>query len=227
MLKAYPSIIVIIFAVLLAACSGGSSSSSLPFVENFDDEETCLNRDVASFGVLEIENGEFIIGVNAVNQLVWSTCEEIVLDNFTFEMDFYDETNGEGFRFIGLQFRKGPVNGGSNQYYLVRFGMGGSASPTSCVGMASDNSWIDNLTKSPDGNSCWVDLPMPIQPNEWNHVEITANGSEITYKVNNVLVTTVDDSRLTEGVIALFAGTHDEDNARFKIDNIRITASTD
>lgn len=227
------SSILFICAFLLAACAGVEQSAtesvsdvSEPFVENFDDEETCFNRDVDSRGVLDIENGEFIVGVKANNQLVWATCEDVMLDDFTFEMDFYDETEGEGFRFFGLQFRKGPVEG-SNQYYLVRFSLGGDEPPASCVGMASDNSWIDNLTESPDGNSCWVDLPMPIQPNEWNHVSITANGSEITYKLNDVLVASVNDSRLTQGLIALYAGTHDEDNARVKIDNIRITVPTD
>jgi len=227
MRKANPFITLFICIFLLTACGGGRGSASLPFVENFDDEETCFNRDVESFGVLDIENGEFIIGVKAYNQLVWATCEDVLLDDFTFEMDFYDETDGDGFHFFGLQFRKGPVDGGYNQYYLVRFGLGGGDPPASCAGMASANSWIDNLTESPSGDSCWLKLPEPVQSGEWNHVEITANGADITYKLNDVLITSVNDTRLTQGVIALFAGTHDEDNARIKIDNIRITAPTD
>lgn len=224
MTKAQPGIILFVCAFLLTACSGGVGAASLPFVENFDDEETCFNRDVASFGVLEIENGEFIIEVNDRNKLVWSTCEGMLLDDFTIEMDVYDETGGEDFRFFGVQFRKGPADGGSDQYYLVRFGLGGGEPPASCAGLASDSSWIDNLTQSPSGDSCWVELSDSIQPGEWNHVEITASGPEITYKVNDEPVTGVNDARLTRGVIALFAGTHDEDSARFKIDNIRITA---
>jgi len=239
-----------ICAILLAACAGvvqptaeseegvsidgveqptaeSMSDVSLLLVENFDDAETCFNREVAPYDVLEIENGEFIMGVNESAGLIWSTCEGLELDNFTFEMDVYDETGGEGFRFFGLQFRKGSAGDGSDQYYLVRFGFGGDRSPASCVGLASDSSWIDNLTQSTSGDSCWVDLSDPIQPGEWNHFEITTNGSEITYKVNDALVSSVNDSRLTQGRVALLAGTNDEDNARFKIDNIRITAPTD
>ena len=250
MTKIRSSIILFVYTFLLIACAGveepaaestvdaptpfveeptaeSTDDASLLFVENFDSEETCFNREIVPYDVLEIENGEFIMGVNESAGLIWSTCEGLELDNFTFEMDVYDETSGEGFHFFGLQFRKGPVDGGSNQYYLVRFGLGGGDSPASCAGIASDNSWIDNLTESPSGDSCWVDLPELIQPGEWNHIEITANGSEITYKVNDISVTSVNDTRLTRGTIALFAGTHDEDSARIKIDNIRITAPTD
>ena len=97
-------------------------------------------------------------------------------------------------------------------------------SPASCAGIATDSAWIDNLTESPSDDSCWVDLPAGIQPGQWNHFEITANGPELTYKVNDVFVASVNDPRLTQGTIALLAGTHDEDSARVKIDNIRITA---
>lgn len=232
MTKVHLSIILPVCALLLAACAGGASpppatqevsDASVLYAENFDDGESCFDPEELAFAALSIEEGELIMEVTDSGKLFWSTCEEVLLDNFTFEMDVYDDTSAGGFHFFGLQFRKDPVEGGSNQYYLVRFGLGEGPSTASCAGLASDSAWIANLTASPSGDSCWVDLPERIEPGQWNHFEITADGPVLTYKVNDVFVASVDDPRLTQGTIALFAGTHSGDSARFKIDNISIT----
>ena len=232
MTKGHASIILPVCALLLIACAGGESPPvatekvsdvSVLYAENFDDGESCFDPEVLAFAALSIENGELIMEVTDSGKLFWSTCEEVMLDNFTFEMDVYDDTSAEGFHFFGLQFRKDPVEGGSAQYYLVRFGLAEGSSPASCAGMATDSAWIANLTESPSDDSCWVDLPERIEPGQWNHFEITANGPVLTYKVNDVFVASVDDPRLAQGTIALLAGTHSGDSARVKIDNIRIT----
>ena len=233
MSKAHSSIILLVCALLLAACAGGeslppatekTSDAFVLYAENFDDGQSCFDPETLAFASLSIEDGELIIDMTDSAKLFWSTCEEVMLDNFAFEMDVYDDTSAEGFHFFGLQFRKDPAEDGSAQYYLVRLGLGGGSSPASCAGMASDSAWIANLTESPSDDSCWVDLPEGIEPGQWNHVEITANGPVITYKVNDVFVASVTDPRLTEGTIALLAGTHAGDSARVKIDNVRITS---
>lgn len=233
MTKAHSSIVLFVSILLLTACAGGESpppnaeevsNATMLYTENFDDGESCFDPNMADFAALSIENGELIIDINESNKFIWTACEEVVLDNFTYEMDVYDDTSAEGFRFFGVQLRKEPGEGRSRQYYLIRFGLGDDPTPASCAALATDNSWIDNLTQSPTDDSCWVDLPKPIQPGEWNHFKISANGSELTFEVNDTFVASVTDSRLTEGTIALLAGTHEADSARIKIDNIRITA---
>jgi len=233
MTKAHLSIVLFVGVLLLTACARGESSSSdaekagdsaVLYAENFDDGESCFDPTMADFAVLSIENGELIININESSKFAWSPCEDVVLDNFTFEMDVYDDTSVEGFHFFGLQIRKEPGEDRSRQYYLIRFGLGEDPTPASCAALATDSTWIDNLTESPSDDSCWVDLPEPIQPGEWNHIEITANGPVLTFEVNGNFVASVNDSRLTQGTIALFAGTHEADSARVKIDNIRITA---
>lgn len=233
MTKAHLSIIFFVGVLLLTACAGGESlpadaekvsDAAVLYTENFDDGESCFDPNMADFADLSIENGELIIEINESSKFAWSPCTDVVLDNFTFEMDVYDDTSAEGFHFFGLQLRREPGEGSARQYYLIRFGLGEDPTPASCAALATDSSWIANLTESPSDDSCWVDLPDPIQPGEWNHFEISANGPVLTFAVNDAVVASVSDSRLTQGTIALLAGTHEADSARVKVDNIRITA---
>ncbi|MEJ2487131.1 MAG: DUF1080 domain-containing protein [Anaerolineales bacterium] len=223
MAKTHVIIPVLFFTILLVACNGGGSGSALLYSENFDEGNSCFDSNAMDIGALSIENGELILEITEPYSLYWDTCEEVTLTNFTIELDMYDDTSGEGFHFYGLQLRSGSEDGGPDQYYVVRFGMGEGISSASCVGFANENSFED-ITKSPSGDSCWVDLPEPIHPGQWNHFEITLDGPMITYKVNDVHVASINDARLTQGSFALLAGTHDEDSARIKFDNIRITA---
>jgi hypothetical protein len=238
MLRKYFSLSLLLFlwlvgVLLLAACAGDESpptnaekanDATVLYTENFDDGESCFDPNMADFAGLSLENGELIIEIKESSKFAWSPCADVVLDNFTFEMDVYDDTSVEGFRFFGVQLRKEPGEGSSKQYYLIRFGLGEDPTPAACAALATDNTWIANLTESPSDDSCWLDLPEPIQPGEWNHFEITANGPELTFAVNDIFVASVNDSRLSQGTIALFAGTHEADSARVKIDNIRVTA---
>lgn len=78
------------------------------YAENFDNGESCFDPEVLAFATLSIENSELLMEVTDSRKLFWSTCEEVMLDNFTFEMDVNDDTSAEGFHFFGLRSATGP-----------------------------------------------------------------------------------------------------------------------
>lgn len=229
--------IYLVTILLLSACAGKEQPTSVTetesdatvlYEDNFEDGESCFNLEVSpDVGVLSIERGEFTMGVNRSRALVYATCEGLVLDNFRLDMDVIDDTSDSGFRFYGLQFRKQSSEGPAdvaNSHYLFRLGQEKGTTPASCAGLATNRNWLEDLTESPDGDSCWVDLSESIPAGQWVHHTITADGPELTYAVNDVVVARVSDSRLSQGAIALFVGAHEAENVRVRIDNFRITA---
>jgi hypothetical protein len=196
------------------------------FFEDFEDGESCFDLETLEFAEAEIINGELIVQVNEIFSLVWFTCSEVFIDNFTLELDIIDESDSAGFRFFGVQIRKNLGEGSSQDHYIVRFGLGDNSPPKSCVAFASESSF-ENITGIPGSSSCWVDLQNPFESGEWIHVQLTVIGSQIAYSIDGEDVLMVEDSRQLEGSFALLAGTNSAEVARFKIDNIQIAAISD
>ena len=219
---------VSLLLILLTACAGGEDPdpgadiAALPFTESFEDADSCFNLNSGDTSDLRIENGELVMALNTDFGLEWSTCQDLQLDNFTLKLDVYDDSASDDFYFFGVQFRRTPQDGGGFQNYVARIGLGGDG-PSACLGLASNNSWVSDLTQSPSGDSCWIEMDAPFHAGEWNHFELTANGPEIRLALNGVEVASASDDRLTWGAFAILLGTHEADAAGFRVDNVRVS----
>lgn len=215
--------------ILLAACAGGEDPGSgadlaaLPITESFDDAGSCFNLDSGDASNLRIESGELVLELNNDFGLEWSTCEDVQLENFTLELDVYDDSNSDSFHFFGVQFRRSPQDGGGFQNYVARIGLG-EGGPSACIGLASNSSWISDLTHSPDGDTCWIEMNAPFHAGDWNTFAVTVDGPEIRLALNGVEVASASDDRLEAGVFAILLGTHEAETARFRVDNVRVSS---
>jgi hypothetical protein len=244
-----PFTALIILAITLSACGGGESvqpaaeaeqqaptpeeaaaaeesDDSALYAEDFEDGTSCFEPAQLQNASLGLENGELIIDVTSSGELIWSTCEEVQLSDFSIELDIYDDTTAAGFHYFGLLFRSEPAADGSLNWYEVHFGLGEGFSPAFCSGLATETTF-ESFTESIYDDSCWVDLPERIEAGQWNHFEISANGPVLTYSVNGTFIAALNDPRIEQGNFGLLAGTFDGEASRIKFDNIRITTLTE
>jgi len=243
-------IALIILALSLGACARGESTQPAAEVEeeapapeeeiavaeenddaalyseDFEDGSSCFEEAQLQNASLALENGELIVEISNSGELLWSTCEELELSNFTIELDIFDDSSAPGFHYFGLQLRSEASADGTLNWYEVHFGLGEGFVPAFCSGLATESTF-ESFTESLYDDSCWVDLPVRIEAGQWNHFEISANGPVLTYSVNGTFIASLNDARIEQGNFGLLAGTFDSESSRIKFDNIRITTLTD
>jgi hypothetical protein len=69
----------------------------------------------------------------------------------------------------------------------------------------------------------WTESSAINKGQQTNHLKVIAVGDSMEYYVNDQLLGTAQDSRLTAGTIGFFAGSIDEGGVQIAFDNLKIT----
>lgn len=157
-------------------------------------------------GSTAVVNEQLVVTVNAPNTLQYTTLTEIVFDDFVVEVDTYQRSGSPDSSF-GLLLRLQP----DQSFY--RYDITG------------DGNFI---VERHNADGSWTRLIPDWSPSEAinpglnvaNRLKVIANGPTLSFYVNDILLTQVNDAQLESGAIALDAGTFGSGNLQVSFDNI-------
>ncbi len=204
--------------LFLAACGGqdavapGAAPKDALFWDTFMPGETgdwFLEGDDA--GGTAVVNQELIISINQPNTLQFSALQEQTFTDFVLEVDARQIAGGPESSFGVLtrmqsneQFYRFDITG--NGLYMVE-----RRNP--------DGTWtqfLDDWTPSEAINQGF---------NVPNRLKVTAQGSKMSFFVNDVLLHQIDDVLFLSGGIALDAGTFGQTGLQVAFDNVVVQAA--
>lgn len=193
-----------------AAATGGSPvAADGPYLDEFIPGRTgnwLLEAD--ALGSTAIVNEQLVITVAAPNTIQYATLPDYTFADFVLEVDAWqragplDSSYGVLFRMAdGQQFYRFEING-NGQYLIER--------------RDADGVWTRLV---PD----WTASPA-INPglNVANRLKVIASGSDLTFYVNDILLTQLSDATYAGGLVALDAGTFAGVDLQVSFDNLII-----
>ncbi len=162
-------------------------------------------------GSTSIVNEQLLITVAAPNTVQYSTLQDKVYGDFGLEVDVTqiagppESSYGVLFRMAdGQQFYRFDITG--NGLYIVERHNG-------------DGTWTRLVQE-------WTPTSALNQGlNVTNRLRVLASGQSLAFYANDVLLTQVNDSTFTGGMIGLDAGTFGGSNLQVAFDNVMITGS--
>lgn len=208
---------------LLAACGGrsltpgaadtdraGRAAPTGPLREAFVPGQTgnwlLEGDDVSSAAVV---NEQLVITVDAPNTMQYATYTDRTFDNFVLEADAW-QRSGAPESSYGVLFRVTE----DGQFY--RFDITGNGLYM-VERRAADGSWVRLVRE-------WTPTAAINQGlNVANRLKIIANGPDLAFYVNDILLTQVSDASLTSGAVALDAGSFAGKALQVSFDNISVT----
>lgn len=205
-------LLFILFWVLalfsFAACGDGSGDEgALLFQESFtlgEMAEWDLERD--ALGQTSIQDGQLFIDLNAPNIMQFATLPDMPFADFTLEVDAR-QLRGDLGNSYGVLLRMQD----NTQFY--RFEITGNGMYM-IERRNADGSWTRYV-------DTWTDHPAINQGlNVSNTLRVEADGAEMKFFVNDVLIQEIQDSLYVSGTIALNAGTFIQPNMQVAFDNL-------
>jgi len=214
--------------LLLAACGGrplvpGSAASPQegavpaptgPLREEFIPGHTgnwLLEGDEVSSTAVVSE--QLVITVDAPNTMQYATYTDRTFDNFVLEVDAW-QRSGAPESSYGILFRVTE----DGQFY--RFDITGNGLYM-VERRAADGTWTRLVRE-------WTPTAAINQGlNVANRLKIIANGPDLSFYVNDILLTQVSDATLTGGAIALDAGSFAGKALQVAFDNVNVTPGSD
>lgn len=206
--------------LLLAACSE-VGPSSLPlgvaagdgsFQDAFIPGQTgkwLLEND--ELGSTEINSEQLVVTVKPPNTMQYAALEEPAFSDFVLEVDARQRA-GKPEASYGVLFRM--VDG--SQFY--RFEITGNGSYI-IERRDANGSWTRLIPE-------WKTSPAINQGlNVANRLKVIANGPELTFYVNDILLEQITDSAYSSGRIALDAGTFGGGDLQVSFDDLAVSAS--
>jgi len=207
----------------LAACGGrpllptfddpGAASApepSGPFRDEFTPGQTAnwlLEQD--ELGSTAVANEQLVITVAAPNTIQYATLTDRTFGDFVLEVDAW-QRGGAPESSYGVLFRVQD----DGQFY--RFDITGNGLYM-IERRAADGTWTRLLTE-------WTATAAINQGlNVANRLKIIANGPELAFYVNDILLTQLSDSSLSEGRIGLDAGSFAGNALQVSFDNVSVT----
>ena len=217
-----------VMLLLLAACGGrplvpGSAVSPQegavpaptgPLREEFIPGHTgnwLLEGDEVSSTAVVSE--QLVITVDAPNTMQYATYTDRTFDNFVLEVDAW-QRSGAPESSYGILFRVTE----DGQFY--RFDITGNGLYM-VERRAADGTWARLVRE-------WTPTAAINQGlNVANRLKIIANGPDLSFYVNDILLTQVSDATLTGGAIALDAGSFAGKALQVAFDNVNVTPGSD
>ena len=187
------------------SCSLSSCNCNLYFGHDFSSPEEGFNVNETDDYLLEYTGGEYNIEVKTENWMAWATVPgEQVFTDFTVESDIMvvsddsDHMGGFILRYQESLYLFIGIFG--EQTYLVQKKDGGE--------------WVTIIsqTYSSHINS----------PGEWNHLKITAIGSQFHVCVNGAHLDSFEDESIESGKIAITGGTWGDPTSETHFDNFKL-----
>lgn len=211
---------VLVVALLGAACAdvgltpptSAGNPGDILFQDQFVSGQTgdwFLEGD--ELGGTSISGEQLIVSVNAPNTLQFATLREPMFDDFVLEVDAR-QRSGPADSSYGVLFR----SNGADQFY--RFDVTGNGLYLA-ERRNADGTWTP-LTGD------WKSSAVINQGlNVANRLKVIANGPELSFFVNDILLEQVTDSTYSSGFIALDAGTFAGANLQVSFDDLVVYGS--
>jgi len=208
-------IISLLTIPILGACGSGTGPEAAEQVDYLYEDDFSADQagrwitEGDELGSTSLDGERLVIDINAANTLQYSTLAEA---------DFSD---------IDLRVNATLLDGGLDSTYGVLFRMQGSDSFYRFEIMSDGHYMIERLNL--DGTwKRFVDdwqRSDAILPglNSTNELRIVAVGPDISFYVNDELLTDISDSALVAGAVALDAGTFGVPKATVAFDNLTIS----
>lgn len=200
--------------LLLTGCSSvEQNTASLPDNTLFFDEFVVgQTGDWLTEGdetaVTAVINERMLININEPQTMQYAALNKPIFNNFTLEVDAVQ------------------VTGSPESSYGVLFRM---SSPAEFYRFAIRGDGLYMIERhDPDG---WTRFMKDWEPTnaihqgvgQNNHIKVIAEDSALSFYVNDIIVAQLNDSRYTEGNIALDAGTFGQTNLQVAFDNVLVT----
>lgn len=162
-------------------------------------------------GGTAISGEQLVVTVNAPNTLQFATLREPMFDDFVLEVDAR-QRSGPPDSSYGVLFRSNGTNGfyrfdvtGNGLYLAERRNADGTWTPLT-------GDWKSSAVINQGLNVA-------------NRIKVIANGSQLSFFVNNILLEQVTDDTYSSGTIALDAGTFAGTNLQVSFDDLVVYGS--
>ena len=215
--------LVVVAGLLLAACDGRpllptgvnsgaaeAAAPSGPFRDEFVPGQTgnwLLEQD--DQGSTAVANEQLVITVAAPNTIQYATLTDRTFGDFVLEVDAW-QRGGAPESSYGVLFRMTD----DGQFY--RFDITGNGLYM-IERRAADGTWTRLLRE-------WTPTAAINQGlNVANRLKVIANGSDLAFYVNDILLTQLSDSSLAEGRVGLDAGSFAGNALQVSFDNVSVT----
>ncbi len=202
-LRAFRAFRVFIVLLILAACSRGDG---LPWEEDFSASGAWkLESDAAAR--VTVEGGVLRISIAAPNQLAWASA-------------------GKDLRDFRLTVEASQVAGPDDNEYGVLVRM---QDPRNFYAFSVSGDGYFLVSRFVDGvrqplGADWTPSDAVHPGVSTNILEVTAQGSRLTFVVNGQQLLQVEDDRFSHGDVGLHAGSFYEGGVEVQFDNLRVTA---
>jgi hypothetical protein len=197
----WPVIPLVALMILLVACGGEES----PWADDFSDPASGWQAESDTSAEVGYHEGVMRILVRASSQLAWASA-------------------GRDFSDFHLAVEATHVAGPDDNEYGVLVRMR-DADHFYRFSVSGDGYY--SVSKCDDGE--WVALGVDWTPSEAIHtgavanlLEVFCHGETMTFVVNGVQLTQVEDSSYSRGDIGLYAGTFFEPDVEVQFDNLRV-----
>ena len=191
--------------------AGDAVEPSGPFREEFIPGQTAnwlLEQD--EVGSTAVANEQLVITVAAPNTVQYATLTDRTFSDFVLEVDAW-QRGGAPESSYGVLFRVQD----DGQFY--RFDITGNGLYM-IERRAADGTWTRLLRE-------WTSTAAINQGlNVANRLKVIANGPDLAFSVNDILLTQLSDSSLSEGRIGLDAGSFAGNALQVSFDNVNVTA---
>lgn len=176
-----------------------------PDIVRFDAEDEWEYYDPVE-GYARVQDGAYQILNTDTESVVWGQNETEytnVLIDVEVEQLSVEEDNG-----YGVMCRANPENDGIGYYFFI------SGDGFYRI-MAFTDDGVDSLTE-------WVQTPLIAQGQARNRLSVLCYEDQLALFINNQLATSLQDDRLTSGVLGLFGNIYvDDTNLEVHFDNLR------
>ncbi len=162
-----------------------------------------------AIGTTDVVNEQLVITVDAPNTMQYATLTDRTFDDFVLEVDTWQRSGAPESSFGVLfrvtedgQFYRFEITG--NGLYMVER-------------RAADGTWVRLIRE-------WTPTPAVNQGlNVANRLKVIANGADLAFYVNDILLTQLNDANLAGGAIALDAGSFAGTALQVAFDNVSVT----
>lgn len=203
---------ILVFAVLAlstAGCSllGAGQDSPVLFAESFDANPKQMDVYVKDTGMAGVMDGEFQIQVNDPNYMQWALVNQAYPDTVV-EVQAR-KAGGPDDNLYGVICR---YKDAENFYYLV----------ISSDGYYAIGSIVGSV-RSLIGSQMMQRSEAILGGTQINHLKASCTGSTLSLEVNGTLVSSVQDTNLTDGNAGLLAGAFNDSGVDIRFDNLLVT----